>query len=89
MIKEIQIVLWGWISELEYRLYPWKTSTPPSWAVERYNIDADIISDDHVFDNDSLHYDWLKSHDDKINRLQTEMIWATDEIHKLKKHAGI
>jgi|TARA_Y100000385_G_C12935391_1_gene568646 hypothetical protein len=89
MIKEIQIVLWGWISELEYRLYPWKTSTPPSWAVERYNIDADIISDDHVFDNDSLHYDWLKSHDDKINRLQTEMIWARDEIHKLKKHAGI
>ena len=89
MIKEIQIVLWGWISELEYRLYPWKTSTPPSWAGERYNIDADIISDDHVFDNDSLHYDWLKSHDDKINRLQTEMIWARDEIHKLKKHAVI
>jgi hypothetical protein len=89
MIKEIQIVLWGWVSELEYRLYPWKTSTPPSWAVERYNIDAGIINDDHVFDNDSLHYDWLKSHDDKINRLQDEMIWVRDEIHKLENHAGI
>lgn len=89
MIKEIQIVLWGWVSELEYRLYPWKSSTPPSWAVERYGADALIVHDDHEFNNDSLHYDWLKSHDEKINRLQDEMIWVRDEIHKLENHAGI
>ncbi len=88
MIRELQISLWSWVAELEYRLYPWKTSTPPAWAVERYNIDS-TFSDDHDLDNDSLHYDWLKSHDDKINRLQTEMIWVRDEIHKLEKHVRI
>lgn len=88
MIRELQISLWSWVAELEYRLYPWKTSTPPAWAVERYNIDS-TFNDDHDLDNDSLHYDWLKSHDDKINRLQTEMIWVRDEIHKLEKHVRI
>lgn len=89
MLKELQITLWCWVAELEYRLYPWKTSTPPTWAAERYGADASVVHDDHEFSMDSLHYDWLKAHDQKINRLQDEMIWARDEIHKLRKHAGI
>ena len=89
MLEELRVVLWCWVADLEYKLYPWKTSTPPAWAAERYGADASIIHDDHEFNNDSLHYDWLKSHDDKINRLQSEMIWAQKSIQKLEKHAGI
>ena len=71
------------IAELEHILYPWKTSTPPSWAAERYGVGTDTFYDDHNFDND-LHFDWLKSHDEKLNKLEENIILAFDEIHKLK-----
>jgi len=89
MLRELHVTLWSWVAELEYRLYPWKSSTPPAWAEEQYGADTSVVYDDHKFNNDSLHYDWLKVHDDKIGRLQEEMIWTQNEIHKLKKHAGI
>jgi len=83
MIRSIHIWLWGMIAELEHILYPWKSSTPPSWAAERYGVDANTLYDDPNFDND-LHFDWLKSHDEKLNKLEENMILAFDEIHKLK-----
>ena len=67
MLSQFRIWLWGMVAELEYKLYPWKTSTPPAWAAERYGADTNTIHDDHEFNYESLHYDWLKSHDDKIN----------------------
>ncbi len=36
MIRSIHIWLWGIVSELEYKLYPWKTDTPPEWVEDRY-----------------------------------------------------
>jgi|TARA_E500000318_G_scaffold103260_1_gene108156 hypothetical protein len=86
MLSQFRIWLWGMVAELEYKLYPWKTSTPPAWAAERYGADTNTIHDNHEFNYESLHYDWLKSHDDKINRLQDEMIWVQKEIIKLQEH---
>ena len=75
MIRSIRIWLWGIVAELEYQLYPWKTSTPPTWVKPEQRIEPDY--------EQNLNYDWLKSHDDKIAKLQTEMIWVIQEIHKL------
>ena len=85
MIRSFQIWLWGIVMELEYQLYPWKTSNPPSWAVERYNLDHGI-TDDY---EDHMHYGWLKSHDDKSDRIQKEMIYALDEIRKLREKSNV
>ena len=66
--------------EIEYALYPWKTSTPPSWAIERYNLP------DHFDDelDEIIYKQWIKAHDEKISRLQTEMITIQREIYKLQ-----
>ena len=80
MIHKFHIWLWGVVCELEDILYPWKTSTPPSWAIERYNLP------DHYDDelDEIIYKQWIKAHDEKIGRLQSEMITVQREIHKLK-----
>jgi len=80
VIRKFHIWLWGVVCELEDILYPWKTSTPPSWAIERYNL-----PDHHEDELDEIIYkQWIKAHDEKIGRLQSEMITVQREIHKLK-----
>ena len=76
MIHSIRVWLWGIVSELEYHLYPWKTINPPQCVIDKYNLVEPNFEKNF---ND----DWLKSHEDKISRLQKEMIWVTQEIHKL------
>lgn len=79
MIRSLRIFLWGIVAELEYHLYPWKDDKPPQETVEKYNLPEE------PFDK-NLHYDWLKSHDEKIGRLQTEMILVLEQINELRKH---
>ena len=80
MFRDIHIWLWGIVMDLEDMLYPWKTKDPPDWAIKRYNLDHNIKD---TFE-DSLYYEWIKSHDQKINRLQNEMIYVQEQITKLK-----
>ena len=75
MIRSVRIWLWSLVAELEYILYPWKTSTPPEWVKPEHRVEQDY--------EQNLNYDWLKSHDEKIGRLQQEMLWVQQEIHKL------
>ena len=78
MIKTIRIFLWQIAAELEYHLYPWKDdSKPPEEIIRKYNLSETPF-------NENLHYDWLKSHDDKINRLQDEIIYVQQQIINLK-----
>jgi hypothetical protein len=80
VIRRFHIWLWGVVCELEDILYPWKTSTPPTWAIERYNL-----PDHHEDELDEIIYkQWIRAHDEKIGRLQSEMITVQREIHKLK-----
>jgi len=81
VIHKIRVWLWGIVSELEYHLYPWKTINPPQCMIDKYNLPE-------VNYEQNFNYDWLKSHDDKISRLQTEMIWVQQEIHKLNVEHG-
>ena len=80
MIRRLHIWLWTVVMELEDMLYPWKTSQPPSWAVERHNL-PDSYDDelDHI-----LQKEWIKAHDQKINKLEENMILAFNQIHKLQ-----
>tara|TARA_A200000159_G_scaffold91486_1_gene85036 strand:- start:5280 stop:5549 length:270 start_codon:yes stop_codon:yes gene_type:complete len=85
-LKQIRIWLWGIFAELEYQLYPWKGYDPPQWAIDRYNLHCGDIDDEY---QDRLHFEWLKSHDDKIGKLQLEMINVLDEINKLKENHDV
>ena len=80
MIRSIHIWLWGVVMEIEDILYPWKTSQAPSWEIERYNLP------DHYDDelDDIIYKQWIKAHDEKIGRLQSEMILVQNQLHKLQ-----
>ena len=80
MIRKFHIWLWGVVMEIEYMLYPWKTSTPPSWAIERHNLSDH--SDDDL--DEIIYKEWIRAHDDKISRLQIEMISVQNQLHKLR-----
>ena len=80
MIRKLHIWLWGVVMELEDMLYPWKTSTLPSWAIERHNLPDH--SDDEL--DEIIYKEWIRSHDDKISRLQSEMITVQHQIHTLQ-----
>tara|TARA_B100000902_G_scaffold248791_1_gene235441 strand:- start:5244 stop:5507 length:264 start_codon:yes stop_codon:yes gene_type:complete len=81
MLRSIHIWIYGIVAELEYILYPWKTSTPPAWAIKKWNLNDETNTDGEI-EESVLNYDWLKSHDDKINRLQNEMIYVINVINK-------
>lgn len=75
MLFNIRVFLWTIVAELEYHLYPWKDEKkPPIEVAQKYNLP------DY---EQNLNYDWIKSHDEKIDRLQEEMIWVQKEIHKI------
>ena len=77
MIKQLRIFLGGIVADLEYALYPWKdeNDTPPENIIAKYNLP------EKSFD-EQLNYDWIKSHDEKIDRLQKEMIWVQSQLTK-------
>jgi|TARA_R100000479_G_scaffold175725_1_gene127540 hypothetical protein len=81
MIRDIQIWLWSIVMDLEDMLYPWKVKDPPNWAVERYNLDHGIR--DQV--EDSIYYGWIRSHDQKINKVEEHIINLYKEIELLKQ----
>jgi len=77
MFFKIRVFLWSIAAELEYFLYPWTEETPPKEITKKYNLPIEIDYDKNFY------YDWIKSHEEKISRLQQEMIWTQKEIHKL------
>ena len=84
MIRNLRIWLWGIVAELEYQLYPWRSNEPPRWAVQRYNLCDGSNEEEYEYD-EKLNFQWLKHHEDKIAKLQLEMIHALEEIRKLKE----
>ena len=76
MLFRIRVFLWTIVAELEYLLYPWVDEKPPENVVQKYNLPESSYEQ-------NLHYDWVKSNGEKIARLQEEMIWVQQEIHKL------
>ena len=73
----IHETVWWAVSELEDWLYPYKDRevTKPLWA-ENYDIDIDEVT-------------YLKSQinsaDERIERLQSEMIYVMNQLNELKE----
>ena len=82
MFFSFRVFIWGIVCELEYVLYPWKTSTPPQWAIDRYNLDNGLLCEEYEKD---MYYDWLKCQEQKIQKIEENIIYLANEINKLKK----
>ena len=87
MIRTLRIWLWGIVAELEYQLYPWKSNDVPQWAVDRYNIDNGAHSTEYEY-TDHLNFEWLKCQEDKIAKLQLEMLHVMERVNKLEHPDG-
>lgn len=82
---ELRVVLWGIVADLEDSLYPWKTSTPPPWAVERYRLDNYIRSPEDIDAEHEMYFDWLKCQEQKIQEIEKDIINLNMRVCKLEK----
>ena len=76
MIKKLRIFLWSITSNLEQRLYPYNEEDRNDYY---YTIKNDDTGEEYMI------VEWIKSFDERIQRLQEEMIWAQSEIRRLDK----
>ena len=93
MLRRLKIKLWQVAAALEASLYPYDDR----YEIEREREEqmsgcVDLGSDyqeedgfDFQFSEESTH-NWLKTLDDKVSRLQSEMIWAQAAIKQLEKN---
>ena len=66
--------LWGIVADLEYLLYPYDMD-----PIDEYNIKVKDPDTGELY----MVKEWIQNHDQKIERIQDEMIWVISEIHKL------
>ena len=93
MLRRLKIKLWKVAAALEASLYPYDDR----YELEREREEemcgrVDLSSDYQEEDGFDLHFseesthNWLKALDDKVARLQSEMIWAQAAIKQLEKN---
>tara|TARA_R100000030_G_scaffold29661_1_gene21850 strand:- start:276 stop:560 length:285 start_codon:yes stop_codon:yes gene_type:complete len=93
MLRRLKIKLWKVAAALEASLYPYDDR----YEIEREREEemcgrVDLGSDYQEEDGFDLHFseesthNWLKTLDDKVARLQSEMIWAQAAIKQLEKN---
>lgn len=93
MLRRLKIKLWKFVYALETALYPYDDR----YELEREREEemsgcVDLSSDyqeedgfDFQFSEEST-LNWLQALNDKVERLQTEMIWAQAAIKQLEKN---
>lgn len=69
--------MWGIAVELEYLLYPYENDTEDDYYIK--------VKNDETGEKYFV-LDWIKSHNDKIDRLQDEMIWVKHKINEISKN---
>ena len=75
MWRKIRILLWSIVSDLEQRLYPYEK--------EDHNDYYYTVKNEETGENYMM-IEWIKSFDERIQRLQDEMLWVTNEIRRMK-----
>jgi len=79
MIRKLRIILWHIVAELEYILYPWKDEDCPSaQTISKYNLPEESY-DDRLY-----YYDWIKSQDQKIQKMEEDIIFLINTINKIE-----
>ena len=76
MIRNIRILLWQIISNLEQRLYPYHQEDSNDFY---YTVKNDETGESYMI------IEWIKSFDERITALQDDVIWLKNEIYNLKK----
>jgi hypothetical protein len=74
MIRKIRILLWHIVSDLEQRLYPYDKEDSGDFY---YTVKNDDTGENYMV------IEWIKSFDERIIRLQDEMIWLKSELHRM------
>jgi hypothetical protein len=70
-MKSVRILLWKIASYLEQWLYPYDDS-----GDYYYEVKNDETGEKYMM------IEWIKSFDERISRLQDEMIWVKGELRK-------
>lgn len=76
MIKKFRILLWQLVSSLEQSLYPYHEDDSGDFY---YTVKNEETGESYMI------IEWIKSFDERIDRLQDEMIWVKSELQNLKK----
>lgn len=76
MIRKFRILLWQIASNLEQTLYPYEKEDNNDYY---YTVKNEETGENYMI------IEWIKSFDERIQRLQDEMIYVQDVIRNLKK----
>lgn len=76
MIRKIRILLWQIVSDWEQRLYPYEKEDVGDYY---YTVKNEETGESYMI------IEWIKSFDERIIRLQDEMLYVQSEIRNLKK----
>lgn len=76
MLRKIRILLWHIVSDWEQRLYPYEKEDSKDYY---YTVKNEDTGENYMI------IEWIKSFDERIIRLQDDMLWVKDEIHKIKQ----
>jgi hypothetical protein len=74
-MRKIRIWLWQIVSELEQKLYPYEREDSNDYY---YTVKNDETGENYMI------IEWIKSFDERIQRLQDEMMWVQSEIRGMK-----
>jgi hypothetical protein len=76
MLKNIRILLWQIVSKLEQRLYPYEKEDNNDYY---YTVKNDETGETYMI------IEWIKSFDERIQRLQDEMMYVQNVLRNIKK----
>ena len=75
MWRRIRILLWQIVSDLEQRLYPYEKEDTGDYY---YTIKNEETGENYMI------IEWIKSFDERIIRLQDEMLYVQSKLRNLK-----
>jgi len=76
MIKKIRILLWQIVSDWEQRLYPYEKEDAGDYY---YTVKNEETGENYMI------IEWIKSFDERIIRLQDEMMYVQSQLREIKK----
>ena len=77
MIRRFRIFLWQIISDLEQKLYPYVGEDSNDYY---YTIKNDQTGESYMI------IEWVKSFDERIVKLQEEMMYLNSELQQIKNN---
>lgn len=76
MWRNIRILLWQIVSNWEQHLYPYEKENAGDYY---YTVKNEETGESYMI------IEWIKSFDERIQRLQDEMIYVQSQVRELKK----